>query len=103
MRGVVAVLDPHPPEPGGALEVEVDHFDREGDRFTINEFDIAAKIKPNTKLIVISDLHNPSGMLVEPDVVSSIMAFFFVFLCSDKATYSVGSTYYVDGGMLRPL
>jgi hypothetical protein len=24
-----------------------------------------------------------------------------VFLCSDKATYSVGSTYYVDGGMLK--
>jgi 3-oxoacyl-[acyl-carrier protein] reductase len=26
-----------------------------------------------------------------------------VFLCSDKATYSVGSTYYVDGGMLRTI
>jgi hypothetical protein len=24
-----------------------------------------------------------------------------VFLCSDKATYSVGSTYFVDGGMLK--
>jgi hypothetical protein len=22
-------------------------------------------------------------------------------LCSDKATYSVGSTYFVDGGMLK--
>jgi 3-oxoacyl-[acyl-carrier protein] reductase len=29
------------------------------------------------------------------------LAHFFVFLCSDKATYSVGSTYYVDGGMLK--
>ena len=29
------------------------------------------------------------------------MANFFVFLCSDKATYSVGSTYFVDGGMLK--
>ena len=29
------------------------------------------------------------------------MANFFVFLCSDKATYSVGSAYYVDGGMLK--
>ncbi len=29
------------------------------------------------------------------------LANFFVFLCSDKATYSVGSTYFVDGGMLK--
>jgi 3-oxoacyl-[acyl-carrier protein] reductase len=29
------------------------------------------------------------------------MANFFVFLCSDKATYSIGSTYFVDGGMLK--
>jgi 3-oxoacyl-[acyl-carrier protein] reductase len=29
------------------------------------------------------------------------LANFFVFLCSDKASYSVGSTYFVDGGMLK--
>jgi NAD(P)-dependent dehydrogenase (short-subunit alcohol dehydrogenase family) len=29
------------------------------------------------------------------------LAHFFVFLCSNKATYSTGSTYYVDGGWLR--
>ncbi|KTQ97749.1 short-chain dehydrogenase [Aureimonas ureilytica] len=29
------------------------------------------------------------------------LANFFVFLCSDKASYSVGSTYFVDGGLLR--
>lgn len=29
------------------------------------------------------------------------MANFFVFLCSNKATYSTGSTYFVDGGWLR--
>ena len=29
------------------------------------------------------------------------LAHFFVFLCSDKASYSVGSTYFVDGGMLK--
>jgi len=28
------------------------------------------------------------------------VADFFVFLCSDRAAYSVGSTYYVDGGWL---
>ena len=29
------------------------------------------------------------------------IANFFVFLCSDKATYSTGSTYFVDGGWLK--
>jgi NAD(P)-dependent dehydrogenase (short-subunit alcohol dehydrogenase family) len=31
------------------------------------------------------------------------LAHFFVFLCSNKATYSVGSTYFVDGGMLKSI
>ena len=29
------------------------------------------------------------------------LAHFFVFLCSPRASYCVGSTYYVDGGWLR--
>ena len=29
------------------------------------------------------------------------LADFFVFLCSPRASYCVGSTYYVDGGWLR--
>lgn len=29
------------------------------------------------------------------------LASFFVFLCSERASYAVGATYYVDGGMLR--
>jgi 3-oxoacyl-[acyl-carrier protein] reductase len=29
------------------------------------------------------------------------LANFFVFICSDKASYSTGSTYFVDGGWLR--
>ncbi len=29
------------------------------------------------------------------------LADFFVFLCSERASYSVGSTYFVDGGMLK--
>lgn len=29
------------------------------------------------------------------------LAGFVVFLCSDRASYSVGSTYFVDGGMLK--
>jgi NAD(P)-dependent dehydrogenase (short-subunit alcohol dehydrogenase family) len=29
------------------------------------------------------------------------LADFFVFLCSDRASYAVGATFHVDGGMLR--
>jgi NAD(P)-dependent dehydrogenase (short-subunit alcohol dehydrogenase family) len=29
------------------------------------------------------------------------LANFYVFLCSDRASYSVGSSYFVDGGMLK--
>ena len=39
----------------------------------------------------------PSGDLPAPRKLAD----FFVFLYSDKATYSVGSTYFVDGGMLK--
>ena len=31
------------------------------------------------------------------------LANFFVFLCSERASYSVGSTYFVDGGMLKSI
>ena len=31
------------------------------------------------------------------------IANFFVFLCSDKATYSTGSAYFVDGGWLKTI
>ena len=34
-------------------------------------------------------------------MVLGSVASFFVFLCSKRASYSVGSTYFVDGGMLK--
>ncbi len=39
----------------------------------------------------------PIGRFASPEEVAA----FFVFLCSARASYSVGSTYYVDGGWLR--
>ena len=41
--------------------------------------------------------HAPIDRFASPAELAS----FFVFLCSNKATYCVGSTYYVDGGMLK--
>jgi NAD(P)-dependent dehydrogenase (short-subunit alcohol dehydrogenase family) len=39
----------------------------------------------------------PIGRFASPEEVAN----FFVFLCSDLASYSTGSTYYVDGGWLK--
>lgn len=45
----------------------------------------------------IADEHAPIKRFATPEEVAD----FFVFLCSKRASYSVGSTYYVDGGMLK--
>ena len=41
--------------------------------------------------------HAPIARFASPGELAN----FFVFLCSDRASYSVGSTYFVDGGMLK--
>ena len=41
--------------------------------------------------------HAPIDRFATPEELAN----FFVFLCSERASYSVGSTYFVDGGMLR--
>ena len=41
--------------------------------------------------------HAPIKRFASPEEVAA----FFVFLCSERASYSVGATYYVDGGMLK--
>ncbi|MBB5221856.1 NAD(P)-dependent dehydrogenase (short-subunit alcohol dehydrogenase family) [Amaricoccus macauensis] len=47
----------------------------------------------------VADEHAPIRRFATPEE----LAHFFVFLCSDKATYSIGSTYFVDGGMLKTI
>jgi aspartate/methionine/tyrosine aminotransferase len=46
-----------------ALNTHVDHFGRRGDAFEIDPDEIANRIRANTRLIVLTNLHNPSGML----------------------------------------
>jgi NAD(P)-dependent dehydrogenase (short-subunit alcohol dehydrogenase family) len=41
--------------------------------------------------------HAPIGRFATPEEVAD----FFVFLCSGRASYSVGSTYFIDGGMMK--
>jgi len=45
----------------------------------------------------VADEHAPIRRFASPEELAN----FIVFLCSDKASYSVGATYFVDGGMLR--
>jgi NAD(P)-dependent dehydrogenase (short-subunit alcohol dehydrogenase family) len=39
----------------------------------------------------------PIGRFADPEEIANL----FVFLCSEKASYCVGSTYYIDGGWLK--
>jgi len=45
----------------------------------------------------IADERAPIRRFASPEEI----AHFFVFLCSDRSSYCVGSSYYVDGGMLK--
>ncbi|WP_231502933.1 SDR family NAD(P)-dependent oxidoreductase [Gluconobacter thailandicus] len=47
----------------------------------------------------VADEHAPIKRFASPEELAN----FFVFLASDKASYSVGSAYFVDGGMLKTL
>lgn len=45
----------------------------------------------------VADEYAPIKRFATPEEVAD----FFVFFCSDRASYSVGSTYFIDGGMLK--
>lgn len=50
----------------------VDYFARRGDSFTIDPDEIAARIAPETRLIVLSNLHNPSGMALDQATLTAV-------------------------------
>jgi len=55
-----------------ALNAHVDRFDRKGERFEIDPDEIESRIQDNTRLIVMSNLHNPSGMLADDAVLLAV-------------------------------
>jgi aspartate/methionine/tyrosine aminotransferase len=57
---------------GRSLGAEVDFFSRSGDDFAIDEDELAARLTPRTRLVVVSDLHNPSGMQSSAESLSRI-------------------------------
>src|SRR5246500_5368314 len=48
-------------------------------------------------LATVAREHAPIDRFGSPEELAN----FFVFLCSKRASYSIGSTYFVDGGMLK--
>lgn len=59
----------HLAEASGA---STDCFHRSGSAFAIDVTEIEALLRPNTRLVVLSDLHNPSGMGIGPGVMRSL-------------------------------
>lgn len=50
----------------------VDTFARTGDRFTVDVAEVEARLHPRTRVVVISNLHNPSGMPVDHDAMLAL-------------------------------
>jgi aspartate/methionine/tyrosine aminotransferase len=57
-----------------ALNAHVDSFIRKGPRFEIDPDEIQSRIQPNTRLIVLTNLHNPSGMLTPDTTLRAVAA-----------------------------
>jgi len=55
-----------------ALRAHVDCFSRHGRDFQIDPDEIESRIQENTRLIVLTNLHNPSGMLAGDDVLLAV-------------------------------
>ncbi|HET8749327.1 MAG TPA: pyridoxal phosphate-dependent aminotransferase [Sphingomicrobium sp.] len=50
----------------------VDHFTRRGPKFVIDPEEVAASLHPETRLVIITNLHNPSGMAVDDRVLQAL-------------------------------
>lgn len=57
---------------GEAQRVGVDRFDRDPRNFSLDPERVASALHPRTRLIVVSNLHNPSGMLASNDTLREI-------------------------------
>ncbi|MCG2842077.1 pyridoxal phosphate-dependent aminotransferase [Sandaracinobacter sp. RS1-74] len=57
---------------GAGLGLEFGHFERGGPDYTIDVAAVEAKLRAETRLIVLSDLHNPTGMLLDRGVLAEL-------------------------------
>jgi len=56
------------------LGIGVDYFRRTGADFAIDVAQVEACLRPRTQLVVLSNLHNPSGMALSVDVLRDLAA-----------------------------
>ncbi|WP_324695367.1 pyridoxal phosphate-dependent aminotransferase [Novosphingobium aerophilum] len=57
-----------------SVGIAVDTFERPAPYFTIDPAEVEARIRPETRMIVLSNLHNPSGMPVSDDTMRALCA-----------------------------
>ena len=57
-----------------SARVEVDHFERPAPAFALEPAEVAAAMHPRTKLVVCSNLHNPSGALADAAALREVGA-----------------------------
>ncbi|HMB59440.1 MAG TPA: pyridoxal phosphate-dependent aminotransferase, partial [Xanthomonadales bacterium] len=55
-----------------ALRAHVDCFSRTGEKFEIDLDELESRILGNTRLIVLTNLHNPSGMLISDETLLEV-------------------------------
>lgn len=51
----------------------VDTFRRDGPGFDIDVATVEAALRPDTRMIIVSNLHNPSGMVIAPAVLAELV------------------------------
>jgi NAD(P)-dependent dehydrogenase (short-subunit alcohol dehydrogenase family) len=66
---------------------------------TANQLTEGTSTTPEQYLDRIAKDNAPIGRFATPEE----LAHFFVFLCSPRSSYCVGSSYYVDGGWLKTM
>lgn len=53
-------------------DIRVDHFSRRPPLFGFDPAEIEAKLRPDTRLVVLSNLHNPSGMAADHEALVAL-------------------------------
>jgi aspartate/methionine/tyrosine aminotransferase len=82
-----------------ALHVGVDRFERDPHDFSLDPAKVAAAMHPRTRLVVVSNLHNPSGALIGDDVLAEVAR----IAARNGAQLVLDEVYRDHAGLARPM